>query len=484
MRRGLWWIKRDMRLEDNEALAVALGECGEVLPVYVLEPDVWSYPDASALHLNAVRTALSALRARLRTRGSELLVLRGRLPDAFAELYASYGFDAIYAEEETGTDVTYARDRLVRSWARERGIRMREVPHAGVVRRLPDRNKRSAIWNGRMKKQPHPEPPAVPTGPALRARARETELPGFAECGFQEPTGKGLQVVTEDAARRTLSSFVEHRAEGYNRGISSPQEARLTGSRLSVHFAWGTMSVRTAYQASQQARESGRFRRPLASFEKRLHWHDHFAQRLEDEPQMEFRPLNTAFEKLSAVSDAEKLEAWIHGRTGQPMVDASIRCLTQTGFLNFRMRAMLVSCACHLMNLPWQDLRYPMARIMADYVPGIHLSQLQMQAGVVGINTIRIYSPAKQIRDNDPTCRFILKWVPELAGRTPAEILAHAEGGTDRPLGDYPAPLVSYRTHASEARSRLWSIKQSADGRTEAQRVLASHGSRRRPNRR
>lgn len=473
-----------MRLADNEALTVALGECSEVLPVYVLEPDVWAYPDASALHLNAVRTALEALRTRLRERGSDLLVLRGRLPDAFADLYSCFGFDAIYAEEETGTDVTYARDRLVRAWAQKQAIAMREVPHAGVVRRLADRDLRSRIWNERMGMPQCPEPSRIPTGTPFCERARDTELPGFAECGFQEPAGKGIQVVTEQSAERTLSSFLDRRAEGYNRGISSPQQARGTGSRLSVHFAWGTMSVRTAYQASREARESGRFKRPLASFEKRLHWHDHFAQRLEDEPQMEFQPLNTAFEKLPAVSDQEKLDAWIQGRTGQPMVDASMRCLTETGFLNFRMRAMLVSCACHLMNLPWQDIRYPMARIMADYVPGIHLSQLQMQAGVVGINTIRIYSPAKQIRDNDPTCSFIRKWVPELAERSPAEIVAHADGGVESPLGDYPAALVSYRTHASAARSRLWSIKRSADGKREAHRVLASHGSRRRPHRR
>ena len=483
MIRGLWWIKRDIRLADNEALHVAVTECDEVLPVYVLEADIWACPDASALHLNAVRSALAELRRNLQQRGADLLVLRGQLPQAFGELRRSFAFDAVYAEEETGTEGTYARDRRVRAWAADAGVKLREFPHAGVIRRLEHRARRSTIWNSRMAQMPYPVPARIPLGSAALSFARDTPLPAFAECGFHPPEGRGIQAVSESAAARTLTSFLTHRVEGYNRGISSPREARSTGSRLSVHLAWGTLSLRTAYQASRDARESGQFKRQRASFEKRLHWHDHFAQRLEDEPAMEFHPLNAAFEALPSTADTDMLQAWIHGRTGQPLVDASIRCLTQTGFLNFRMRAMIVSCACHLMGIPWQEIRYPMARIMADYVPGIHLSQLQMQAGVVGINTIRIYSPAKQITDNDPSCAFIKKWVPELAEFSASRILAHAEHGTDEPLGSYPAALVTYRTHAQAARSRLWSLKQSPEGRREAQRVFELHGSRRRHGR-
>jgi len=89
------------------------------------------------------------------------------------------------------------------------------------------------------------------------------------------------------------------------------------------------------------------------------------------------------------------------------MIDACMRCLNATGFMNFRMRSMLVSFACYGLHLDWRLIHPHLARVFLDYEPGIHLSQLQMQAGVVGINTIRVYSPHKQIIDQDPECVFI-----------------------------------------------------------------------------
>ena len=123
---------------------------------------------------------------------------------------------------------------------------------------------------------------------------------------------------------------------------------------------------------------------------------------------------------------AARLAAWQQGRTGYPMVDACMRALVATGWINFRMRAMLVSFASHHLWLDWRLFAPWLGRQFLDYEPGIHYPQIQMQSGTTGINTLRIYSPRKQVEDHDPSGVFIRKWVPELAP-VPDEHLAEPE---------------------------------------------------------
>jgi deoxyribodipyrimidine photo-lyase len=259
------------------------------------------------------------------------------------------------------------------------------------------------------------------------------------------------------------------------------------GSRLSVHLAWGTLSLRSVYHQTvarlselrtESLGDAGRWRQSLGSFLSRLHWRDHFIQRLESEPEMEFQALHPAYRELVWEDNPLHLEAWIHGRTGFPLVDAVMRCLGATGFVNFRMRAMVVSFACHALHLDWRTIHPHLARIFLDYDPGIHLSQLQMQAGTVGLNTVRVYNPAKQLLDHDPEYRFVSRWVPELRGST----------GTDRPvgkgLGDYPAPIVDWRTRTMAMRAELYRRKRAVANRELTAAVLKKHGSRRSGERR
>ena len=165
-----------------------------------------------------------------------------------------------------------------------------------------------------------------------------------------------------------------------------------------------------------------------------------------------------------------------------------MRSLLHTGWLNFRMRCMLVSFATYSLWLDWRPLTPVLARAFLDYEPGIHFSQVQMQAGVTGINTVRIYSPAKQVKDNDPDGVFLKRWIPELEG-VPKRFLAEPhtmKKGAQLDAGcvigtDYPAPIVEHKTAYQAARDRIWTVRKTAAAREEAQRVYQKHGSRKRP---
>ena len=189
------------------------------------------------------------------------------------------------------------------------------------------------------------------------------------------------------------------------------------------------------------------WRQSLKSFNSRLHWHCHFIQKLEDEPQIEFKNLHSGYDGVRKVGEnGDALKAWAAGETGLPFVDACMRYLRENGWLNFRMRAMLMAVASYHLWLHWREPGLELARLFTDYEPGIHWSQVQMQSGTTGINTIRIYNPVKQGKEQDPTGVFIRKWVPELSvipdvflhEPWKAENSAHVLGSA------YPYPIVDY----------------------------------------
>ena len=478
---SLWWIKKDFRLHDNPALTSALASGTDVLPVFLVEPAVLDAPETSAFHVAAWCEALADLRTRV-----PVLVLHGDAVETFARLRAVAPFEAIHSHEEVGTENTFARDRAVGAWCRAEGVAWTEHRQTAVFRGDADRDARDARWRAFTDAGPLPVPPdlsrvRVPDA----ARRLEPAGPLTPEALGHPLTAEQAalrQPVSEMAAAETLASFLGHRGIGYSGGISSPNRAFESGSRLSVHLAWGTTTGRAVYAATQ-ARidelktvahpDAAAWRKSLTAFKSRLHWRDHFIQRLETEPGMEFGPLNAAYADLPTPGDPF-LGDWLAGRTGWPLVDACMRCAAQTGFLNFRMRALVTSVAVHSLRMSWATVLHPMARLWADYEPGIHIAQTQMQAGVVGINQLRVYSPDKQLADQDPDAVFVRRWVPELAGATPAAIFAHPE----TPLPGYPLPLVDWRASSKAMRDDFTAIRERPETRALADAVYLRHGSR------
>lgn len=164
------------------------------------------------------------------------------------------------------------------------------------------------------------------------------------------------------------------------------------------------------------------------------------------------------------------------------MVDACMRCLEATGYINFRMRAMLVSFLCHHLWLDWKDGVVHLARLFLDFEPGIHYPQFQMQAGVTGINTIRMYNPVKQSLDNDSDAEFISEWVPELRNlpvpfrHQPWKISPLEAAITGfQPGVDYPDRIVDHEVAAKHARTMLWRHRGEKEVKQESWRILKKH---------
>lgn len=472
------WLKRDLRLRDHQPLVDAINSGLPVILLYCYEPMLINDPHYSPRHWQFIGQSLVDIEQSI-PKGA-LFCAELSAIDALKILHQKYHVATLYSHQEVGLNNTFERDKTVAAWCRDNQINWQETPYAAVIRGLTHRKHWDEYWKKVMR-----APQANPN--LAKANWLCTSNNNSAACLLKKYHCEhgDFQPGGEIAAQNVMHSFFTERGKNYAYSLSSPLLSQQYCSRLSAYLAWGNVSLRQVYQTLLQHWHVKGWRRSLVALSSRLHWHCHFIQKFESESDMEFRPVNRGYLDLPRVTDdnqTKRLIAWQEGNTGIPMVDACMKCLAQTGYINFRMRAMLVSFLCHHLGVDWRAGVTHLARYFLDFEPGIHYSQFQMQAGVTGINTIRIYNPVKQGEEKDPTGEFVKYWLPEL--KEVPEAFVHAPWllspmeqimyGVE--LGhNYPMPIVDISESYKSARDLLWQWRKKPAVKIEAQRLLKRH---------
>ena len=475
------WFRYDLRLEDNQAFIEATKN-GNVLPIFIFDKNYYKIDTSSSFHLKFCEDSLKDLNQSLKNLyNSKINIYYGDTTEILKNISKKFNISEIYSHHVFKNNYLSKIDGKISKFFKECNIQWYLFNQFGIQLGKRDRYRWSYNWNKFINQ------------PVLEKRVN---------CNFiiDPDHNKNCAISTnfiddkliQEGGRRNavklLNSFLDNRSDNYQKEMSSPITGEKSCSRLSPYITYGNISLREIYRATKQKLNEDISivkKKSLIAFKSRLAWHCHFIQKLYDEPEIEFKNLNSAFDGLREDDfNPYYYEAWKNGNTGYPFIDACMRYLKVNGWINFRMRAMLVSFASYQLWLDWKKTSKHMAKLFTDYEPGIHYSQFQMQSGTTGINSIRIYNPIKQSIDQDPDGNFIRKWVPELKNvqgkliHEPWKMTYIDQKSISIELGkNYPLPIIENNKATKIAKDKIWKVKKSKEAKLLSSQILIKHAS-------
>lgn len=467
----LLWLRRDLRLSDNPALAAAIARGGPVIPVFILDPLTEGLGAAARWRLGE---SLRDLGARLAARGSRLILRRGPAAETLDALARETGAGGVMWSRLYDA-AAVARDGAIKAALTARGLEARSHNAGLLFEPWTVRTGEggfykvySPFWRavrGRDVDTPAPEPARIPAPDAWPASAR------LEDWGLGRAMNRGAAVIArhasvgEDAALARLGDFIATRLGAYGRDRDR-LDAQAT-SMLSEHLATGEISARTIWHAGQAAlaREGGA---GPEHFLKELVWREFAYHLLYHTPRIETANWREAWDAFPWRDDNADAERWRRGMTGEPVIDAAMRQMYVTGYMHNRARMLAASYLTKHLMTHWRVGEAWFRDCLTDWDPASNAMGWQWAAGSGpdAAPYFRIFNPATQAEKFDPEGAYRHRWVAELTARPGADALSYFDAAPRAwglsPGAPYPRPLVDLKQGRERALAAYEKLNKAA----------------------
>jgi deoxyribodipyrimidine photo-lyase len=474
----IWWVRRDLRLDDNAALARAASGADALVPVFVAgDADEGAWPLGGAQRWWLARS-LKAHAAKLEALGSRLVIVEGEAAPVIADLAKRLGatevvwsrrFDPAGLAAERRVEA--ALDRLGIAWSGQLSNHLFDPEEVATKEGRPYQVYTPFSRNCRARPAPS-KPRATPTAlPLADGAPKGTSVDALG----LEPTidwAGGLRAMWtpgEDTARTRLAAFSAGALARYPVGRDEP--AADGSSLIAPHLAFGEVGIRRVWHTAAASRTSPE--ESTDKFHAELLWREFATHVLYHFPKTDHQPLRPDFARFPWRNDADALERWRRGRTGYPLVDAGMRQLWHTGWMHNRVRMVVASFLVKHLLLPWQDGAkwFWDTLVDADLANNSLGWQWAAGCGADAAPYFRIFNPTSQAQKFDPAAAYIKRWVPELASVPAKDAVAPIAasllpglGGKSAAGAGYPLPMIDHGEARARALAALASISRGKAG--------------------
>lgn len=408
---SVFWFRRDLRLEDNTALARALSSGFPVLPLFIFDTQIIDELPVDDARISFIYKQLQKIHRQLATRNSSLHVFKGEAQTIWKELLGRYEIQAVYANKDY-EPYSLKRDRELGELLESRGIGLHLFKDQVIFEEgeiLKNDGKPYTVFTPYKRKWLERF-----QGASSLTGAGEGGS-GFLKGSFSFPPMETLGFTP--SSMRVLSYDLSHLKE-YTKMRDFPGPDAT--SHLSPHLRFGTVSIRQIIASLGPSDEV---------FLSELIWREFFMQILYHFPRVLDQNFKPKYNGLAWLNHADDFGRWCEGKTGYPLVDAGMRQLNATGYMHNRVRMVTAGFLCKHLLIDWRMGEAYFAGKLLDYELSSNNGNWQWAAGT-GCDAapyFRIFNPVEQLKKFDPELEYVRRWLPEYGSP------------------DYPGPMIDHK---------------------------------------
>ncbi len=414
---NLFWFRRDLRLNDNAGLYHALREGNPVIPLFIFDSNILDdLEDRNDRRVDFIHRYLEKLNNELIEVGSSLLVKHGKPSEVFEKLVKEYTIEKVFTNHDY-EPYAIKRDEEIASFLKSKNISFHHFKDHVIFEHnevLKDDGTPYTVftpysnrWKANLNEfylQSYPTKKYF----SNFYKSKSFPFPSFRQIGFEKTD---LKIPEENVSSDLIRNYPKTRDFPAIQGTS----------HISVHLRFGTISIRKLIRKAKKYGEK---------FFNELIWREFYSSILQHFPQIVTESFKPEYDHIQWRNNEKEFEAWCEGKTGFPIVDAGMRELNATGYMQNRVRMITASFLTKDLLIDWRWGEAYFAKKLLDYEMASNIGGWQWAAssGVDAAPYFRIFNPTEQTKKFDPELKYIRKWIPELDSfHYPPPIVDHAE---------------------------------------------------------